>query len=260
MLFTPLRRALIAGAGVVAVGGATGVTVHSVTAGSPNATLTAATSTPGASPNGGAGGGNVCKPGRGLGAAREVLSIAASVIGQTQQQILDQLRAGKTLNQVAGDKAATVEQQAIDKLKAGLDKRVAAGKLSAADEKTRLDSAKTALDTAMGADLSGKIPAAGAAACAPRGLLGTLIKVTADKTGMSVQQVMDALKSGKSIDQIAGAKAAEIKAAVLQQEQQSQSAALDNLMGRAGLQGPLGKGRGHGKLGGPAGASPTPSA
>jgi len=264
MLFTPLRKALIAGAGVFAVGVGAGVGVHSATVG---ATLTASTATP--SPSAGAG--NECKPGKAfeLGAARQVLSIAASVTGQTEQQLLDQLRAGRTLDQIAGNKAATIEQQAIDKLKAELDKRVSAGKLSSTQEQSMLDKAKTALDKAMSSDLSGKLPPAGAgAACAPGGLLGTLIKVTADKTGLTVQQVMDQLKAGKSIDQIAGSKAADIKATVLQMEQQREASALDNLMGRTGLQAPgnggagplgFGFGRGHGR--GPGGAAPnaTPS-
>jgi len=265
MLFTPLRKALIGGAAIFAVGVAAGVGVHSVTASSPS--LTASTSTPSPSP----GASNVCKPaghGPALGAARQVLAIAASVLGQTQEQILDQLRSGKTLDQVAGSKASTIEQQALDKLKAALDKRVAAGKLSSTQESTMLDKAKTALEKAMSTDLSGKIPpAAGSgsnAGCTPRGLLGTLIQVTAQQTGMTVQQVTDALKSGKSIDQIAGDKAAAIKAAVLQQIQQRDASALDNLMGRTGLgAGPGHGGRGFGGLFGGAKrpqASATPSA
>ena len=265
MLFTPLRKALIAGAGVVAVGSATGVAVYSAAA-HPNATLTASTATPSPSP----GSSNTCRPaghGPALGAARQVLDIAATVLGQSQQQILDQLRSGKTLDQIAGGKAATIEQQAIDKLKTALDKRVAAGKLSSTQETTMLNDAKSALDKAMSSDLSSKIPPAGAGAgCVPdKGLLGTLIKVTAQQTGMTEQQVMDALKSGKSIDQIAGDKAAAIKAAVLQQMQQQQASALDNLMGRSGLPGGPGMGRGHGHgfgglFGGPRGGQPNPSA
>lgn len=259
MLFTPLRKALIAGAGVVAVGSAAGVAVHSAAAGP--ATLTASTSTPSPSPDAS----NTCRAaGRGpaLGAAKQVLSIAAAVLGQTQQQILDQLRTGKTLDQVAGDKASTIEQQALARLKTALDKRAGDGKLSSTQEQAMLDKAKTALEKAMSTDLSSKIPAAGAGAdCAPRGgLLGTLVKVTAQQTGMTVQQVMDALKSGKSIDQIAGDKAAAIKAAVLQEIQQRDASALDNLMGKAGLNG--GGMRGGHRFGG-AGkpqATATPSA
>jgi hypothetical protein len=85
--------------------------------------------------------------------------------------------------------------------------------------------------------------------------------VTAQQTGQTVQQVMSELRSGKSIDDIAGSKAAAIKAAVLQQLQAKESSALDKLMGRNGLGG--GPGLGHGPRGGgkngPA-STPTPSA
>ncbi|HXA29178.1 MAG TPA: hypothetical protein VN193_10585 [Candidatus Angelobacter sp.] len=168
MLFTPLRKALIAGAGIFVVGGVVaGVGVHAATTG--GATLTASTSTPSPSASPGAGS-KVCRPnqGAGFGPARQVLSIAVSVTGQTRQQILDQLRAGKTLDQIAGSKAPAIESQALAKLKTALDKRVSAGKLDAAKEQTMLDRAKTALEKAMSSDLSGKLRAPGAG-CAPRG-------------------------------------------------------------------------------------------
>jgi hypothetical protein len=258
MLFTPLRKAVIAGAGLVALGAGTGVGVHSAmtatlaSASSPSTNTAATSPSTATTPDP-----KACRPERGgkLGAAGQVLSIAATVTGQTQQQILDQLKAGKTLNQIAGSNAASIEQQAIDKLKAALDKKVAAGKLDATREQTMLDKARTALDKAMSSDLSSKIPAAGAA-CAPRGLLGTLVKVTADKTGLTGTQVLDQLKTGKSIDQIAGSKAADVRATVLQMEQQKLSSELDNLMGRSGLPGPK---AGHGHGGAKPNASPSPS-
>ena len=263
MLFTPLRKALIAGAGIFAVGVGAGVTIHSATAGAATLTGTTVTPSPAASPKSST---ECHPPGKGLGPAEQVLGIAAGVLGQTQQQVLDQLRAGKTLDQIAGSKASTIEQMALDKLKAALDKAVSNGKLSSTQESTMLDRAKTTLEKAMSSDLSGKVPAAGAE-CTPPGLLGMLVKVTAEKTGMTVQQVMDALKAGKSIDQIAGSKAGDVRAAVLQMEQQKLGAELDNLMGRSGLTAPGGghKGgplfgggmRGHGPKGSP---PPSPSA
>jgi hypothetical protein len=256
MLFTPLRKAVIAGAGVLAVGAAAGVSVHSAT----SATLTASTSpsasTPTTSPRADVPDGRECHRGPALGAGKQVLSIAASVTKQTEQQILDQLRAGKTLNEIAGSNAATVEQQALDQLKANLDKKVAAGKLDATREKTMLDKARAALDKAMAANLSSKIPAAGTV-CLPGGLFGTVVKVTAQKTGLTEQQVLDQLKAGKSIDDIAGGKAADIKATVLQMEQQKAASQLDTIMGHAGLPTPhQGGGKTHG---GGAAPSPAPS-
>ncbi|HXA29139.1 MAG TPA: hypothetical protein VN193_10390 [Candidatus Angelobacter sp.] len=259
-MFTPLRKAVIAGAGLVALGAGTGVGVHSAmtatltSANTPNVSTAATSPNPATTPDP-----TDCRHGHGEkgAAAEQLISITASVTGQTPQQILDQLKAGKTLNQIAGSNAATVEQQAIAKLKTALDQRVAAGKLDAAREQTMLDKAKTALDKTMSSDLSGKLPPAGAAACAPRGLLGTLVKVTADKTGLTVQQVLDQLKAGKSIDQIAGSKAADVKATVLQMEQQKLSSELDKLMGRSGLPDPK---LGHGPGGAKPNTSPSPAA
>src|SRR5258708_694544 len=255
MLFSPLRKAVIAGAGVLALAAAAGVTVHATTGGGTPATLTASTATP--APKADKPDGNACRPAGELGAARQVLGITASVTGQTEQQILDQLRAGKSLNDIAGSNAATVEQQSLAKRKPALDKRVAAGKLDATREQTMLDKAKTALDKAMAANLSSRIPAAGATCDAkPHGLLQTLIKVTADKTGLTQDQVLQDLKNGQSIDQIAGSKAADIKATVLQMEQDKASKALDNLMQRNGLPTP----KAHTHKGGGLTPSPSPAA
>lgn len=255
MIFTPLRKAAIAGAGMLAIGTAGGVAVHAATSASPSSAPTAAT----ASPSPGTGNGRQCAPAPLLGAARQVLSIAASVTGQSQQQILDQLREGRTLDQIAGAKAQTIEQQALAKLKTRLDKAVSDGKLSSSRETSMLDKAKSALEKAMSSDLSKDIPASGSMpkACGRNlgrnGLLATLVKVTAQKTGLTQQQVLQDLRNGQSIDQIAGSKAADIKATVLQMEEQRLSGMLDKLMSHSGGFGGPGNGnhgRGMGRFGG----------
>jgi hypothetical protein len=249
MIFSPLRKAVIAGAGVLAIGAAGGVAVHAATSSSPSTSPTAATPSP--SPEAG---NKTCAPKPLLGAARQVLSIAVKDTGLTQQQILDQLRAGKTLDQIAGDKAQQVEQDALAALKTRLDKAVSSGKLTQDRENTMLDKAKSALEKAMSTDLSKRIPANGAPrACGARAgakLLQTLVKVTAQQTGLSEQQVRQDLQKGQSIDQIAGSKAAAIKAAVLQQVEQNLSSRLDRIMSHTG----------GGHRGGADTATPAPSA
>ena len=232
MIFSPLRKAVIAGAGVLAIGAAGGVAVHAATsAGSSSATLDA--TSPSRSPKSS----TDCVPKPALGIARQVLGIAAKDTGLTEQQILDQLRGGKTFDQIAGSKAQTVENDLLAQLKSRLDKAVSAGKLTQDRENTMLDKAKSAIEKAMSSDLSSRIPAAGTTpkACGRgNGLLQTLIKVTAEKTGLTQQQVMQDLRNGESIDQIAGSKAAEIKAAVLQQMEQDLSSRLDQVMSHSG--------------------------
>jgi ribosomal protein S4 len=255
MLISPLRRTLIVGASMLAVGAAGGVAVRAAT--SPSTTPTASSS-PSATPR--AGNGTQCAPRPIAGAARRVLQIAASVTGLTQQQILDQLRQGRTLDQIAGSKAATIEQQALDKLRTRLDAMVKSGKLTADAETRLLDRAKQELEKVMSENLSSRIPANGRppASCGLRGVLRLLVKVTAEKTGLSEQQVLQDLRNGESINQIAGSKAADIKASVLQMEQQRLSTLLDRLMAQTGL-GNAARGRGamrgmHGRGAGGAGA------
>jgi len=269
MIFTPLRKAVIAGAGVLAIGAAGGVAVHAATSGSPgSASLTASTSSPSPSPHGG----RNCVPAPALGIAKQVLAIAAKDTGLTQQQILDQLRAGKTFDQIAGSKAQAVENDLLAALKTRLDKAVSSGKLTQDRETSMLEKAKTAIEKAMSSDLSKRLPADGAPQACGRGvrkgLLQTLISVTAQQTGLSKQQIMQDLQNGQSIDQIAGSKAAAIKAAVLQQMEQNLSSQLDQIMSHSGGM-DMGMGRmgglfggfrgGHGLRGGAAAPSPSPS-
>jgi uncharacterized protein (DUF433 family) len=259
MIFSPVRKAVIAGASVLAVGAAGGVAVHAATSGgSTNASLTATSPSPSASPNA-----KTCVPGPALGVAHQVLAIAVKDTGLTQQQILDQLRAGKTFDQIAGSKAQTVENDVLAALKTHLDQAVSSGRMTSDRETAMLAKAKTAIEKAMSSNLSSRIPANGQLESCGKGgrhgdgmggkVLRTLISVTAQQTGLTEQQVMQDLRNGESIDQIAGSKAAAIKAAVLQQLQQDLSKQLDEIMSHSG-----GFGMGHG---GHHGAAPdaTPS-
>jgi hypothetical protein len=241
MMFTAARRAVIGGAAMLAIGAAGGVAVH----GAISPSLTAATPSPSAGTGTGASprlGQRECRPTGGLrGAAEQVLGIAVSVTGQSREQILDQLRQGRTLDQIAGSKASTIEEQALAKLKARLDQMVSSGRLTSDRESAMLARAKTALEKAMSSDLSRFLQGSqgngmGARGCrSGNGLLGLVVKVTAEKTGLSQEQVLQDLRNGESIDQIAGSKAADIKATVLQMEQQRLSTELDRLMSRQGL-------------------------
>ena len=266
MIFSPLRKTFIAGAGVLALATAGGVAVHAATSGAPTgATLTSTTPSPSPSPSTHTKN-STCLPGGVLGAAKQVLSIAAKDTGLTEQQILDQLRQGRTLDQIAGSKASTVESDVLAALKTRLDQAVSKGKLTSARETAMLAKAKTALDKAMSSNLSKYIPANGAPPTCGRhgkgdrmgkGLLQTLIKVTAEKTGLTAQQVMQDLRNGESIDQIAGSKAADIKATVLQELEKDLSSQLDMIMSHSG--GFAGRGDKGGKHGF-GGAMPKPGA
>lgn len=259
MILSPFRTAVIAGASCLAVGAAGGVAVHAATSGgSTNASLTATSPSPSASPNA-----KTCVPGHELGVAHQVLAIAVKDTGLTQQQILDQLRAGTTFDQIAGSKAQTVENDVLAALKTHFDQAVSSGRMTSDRETAALAKAKTAIEKAMSSNLSSRIPANGELPACGKGegrhhhgdggkLLETLISVTAQQTGLTEQQVMQDLRNGQSIDQIAGSKAAAIKAAVLQQLQKDLSSELDEIMAHSG-------GFGHDKHHGAA-PNATPSA
>ena len=266
MMFTPLRKAVIAGGSVLALGAAGGVAVHAaVSGGSTNAALTATTASPTPSPSGSAKDhSKTCAPAGAMGMVHQVLSIAEKDTGLTEQQILDQLRAGKTFDEIAGSKAQTVENDLLAALKTRLDKAVSNGKLTSDRETTMLDKAKTAIEKAMSSNLSSRIPASGNLQPCAGGRHGdafggkvfkTLISVTAQQTGLTEEQVRQDLRNGQSIDQIAGHEAAAIKAAVLAQLQKDFSSELDKIMSHNG--GWMG---GHGFHGAAGTASPSPGA
>jgi len=170
-----------------------------------------------------------CKP-AGLGVALEALEVVSRDTGLNRDQILEQLRQGKSIDQVAGAKASQVEQDLLAALSQRLDKAVSKGRITADQKAAMLAREKSRLDSLLSQNLADRIPSAGHLAGCGHGLLGDLIRVTAQQTGLSVDQVYAQLKAGKTIDQIAGGKAAAIKAQVLQDQEAQLSQMLDRLM------------------------------
>ncbi len=77
------------------------------------------------------------------------LGAAASYLGLTDAQLLDQLRNGKSLAQVAKDKGKTtagLEQAMTAQFKARLDKAVSAGRITQSQEQTILQRFQSRLD------------------------------------------------------------------------------------------------------------------
>jgi len=91
---------------------------------------------------------------RGRGLVRPLIHDTAKRTNQTRDHIVDQLKAGKTLKEIAGSQAGAVKQDVLDRAKQHLDKAVAAGKLTQADEQKRLDALSTRIDTVMAKNLS----------------------------------------------------------------------------------------------------------
>ncbi len=75
-----------------------------------------------------------------------LLSIAAEVLDKTQTELAQELRDGKTLAEIAGDKLDDIINQAVEARKADLDQAVADGKLSQAQADAMLALMKANLE------------------------------------------------------------------------------------------------------------------
>src|SRR5256885_1620767 len=109
----------------------------------------------------GAGGQFFFRAGRG-GAIEDGLGAAAKYLGLTDQQLLDKLRSGKSLADVAGDQNKSVDglKTAIkDSVKSDLDNAVKAGKLTQTDENNVLNKLTGHLDDLV--NNKGFVPPAG---------------------------------------------------------------------------------------------------
>ncbi len=105
------------------------------------ASLTAASATPGAKA--------AHRGPHGAPALRALIGLVAKDTNQTKTQVLAQLKAGKSLDQIAGSKAAAIRQEALSRIQARLDKAVKAGKLTQDQANTRLADWKTRLAKVM---------------------------------------------------------------------------------------------------------------
>ncbi len=92
-------------------------------------------------------------PAFGGAAAFGMLGKVTKELGLTPQQIFADIRAGKTLDQIAGAKAATLQAQAVAAIKSELDKAVTRGALTSAQETSLLQDAQNAISVLMSAKL-----------------------------------------------------------------------------------------------------------
>ena len=129
MIRPSLTRLALAGAGIAAAAGI-GVTAFASSGPAPvAATLTAAapTATPSPSASHGATAGSPTKHAHHLlaGLRHRLVVATAAATGQTPKQVRAELRSGKSLDQIAGSKAASVKAAVTADVKALLDKAVA---------------------------------------------------------------------------------------------------------------------------------------
>ena len=150
------------------------------------------------------------------------LKSAAAFIGITVEQLRTELRAGKSMAQVATTKGKTeadLEAAIVADAQKHLASAVADGKLTSEKAAQALERLKANVDQIV--NRTGP-PAKGGPGKGRKGGKATLAraaaKITAEYTGQSVEQVRDQLKAGKSLAEIAeaaGKTTAGLKQAIL---------------------------------------------
>jgi DNA-binding CsgD family transcriptional regulator len=140
------------------------------------------------------------KPGDPFGVVAEYLGLSAA-------ELKNELGSGKSLAEIAtahGKSVDGLKQAVLDAAKTDLDREVADGDLTAEQEQTILSQLRNGLDDFVnGKDgLRIKIEARGAG---PDLALGGPFETAADYLGLSVDQLTEELRAGKSLAEIASA-------------------------------------------------------
>jgi hypothetical protein len=131
----------------------------------------------------------------------------AEYVGLSAAELKNELGGGKSLAEIAtahGKSVDGLKQAVLDAAKKDLDREVADGDLTAEQEQTILSQLRNGLDDFVnGKDgLRIKIEAKGAG---PDLALGGPFETAADYLGLSVDQLTDELRAGKSLAEIASA-------------------------------------------------------
>lgn len=150
-----IRRTVLAGTVMaIATAGAGGAYMHLAASPTPSAGASSAPKTP-----------EAMTPGakthhhhhHGGGALRALVRDTAKQTNQTPEQVLAELKAGKTFDQIAGTKAATVKQDVLAQAKTRLDGAVSRGRIDGTKEAAMLAKLSTQLDALMNKNLAARL-------------------------------------------------------------------------------------------------------
>jgi uncharacterized protein (DUF433 family) len=143
---------------------------------------------------------------RGGGLAAALIRSTSDLTGLTGEQVLNELRAGKSLAQIAaanGSSGDAVVQAVVAKVKERLDRQVAAGRLTQAQADQRLATVTTQAteivnDTTLGQKIDTRIGNRQERA----GIMAALVQAARDATGLSASDIVTRLRNGESLEQI----------------------------------------------------------
>jgi uncharacterized coiled-coil protein SlyX len=134
-------------------------------------------------------------------ALRGLFEAAAGYLGLTPGQLLGQLRSGQSLAAVAGAQGKPVDglkQAILAAAKARLDRRVTTNRITTTQEQTLLDRLQTRLDTLVNRTFAPR-------PLAVRHPRVALFRVAAGYLGLTPRQLLDQLRSGKSLADVIAA-------------------------------------------------------
>jgi hypothetical protein len=171
------------------------------------------------------------------------LQDAAAYLGLSQEQLREELDGGKSLAEIANTRGKSVDglkQAMLDAAKADLDQAVADGDLSADEAQAIMSKLRSGIDDLVnGKDgFSIRVEVKGAG---PGAVLGGPFETAADYLGVSVDQVTQELRAGKSLAEIAeahGKSVAGLKQALIAAAKADLEKAVDELVAQKGLPGP----------------------
>ncbi len=142
---------------------------------------------------------------RGGGLAAALIRSTSDLTGLTGEQVLNELRAGKSLAQIAaanGSSGDAVVQAVVAQVKERLDRLVAAGRLTQAQADQRLATVTTQAtemvnDTTLGQKIDTRIGNR-----QERAVMAALVQAASDATGLSASDIVTRLRNGESLEQI----------------------------------------------------------
>lgn len=142
---------------------------------------------------------------RGGGLAAALIRSTSDLTGLTGEQVLNELRAGKSLAQIAaanGSSGDAVVQAVVAKVKERLDRQVAAGRLTQAQADQRLatvtpQATEIVNDTTLGQKIDTRIGNR-----QERAVMAALVQAARDATGLSASDIVTRLRNGESLEQI----------------------------------------------------------
>lgn len=142
---------------------------------------------------------------RGGGLAAALIRATSELTGLTGEQVLTELRAGKSLAQIAaanGSSGDAVVQAVVAKIKERLDRLVAEGRLTQQQADERLASITTRAtemvnDTTLGQKIDTRLGNR-----QERAVMAALVQAASEATGLSASDIVTRLRNGESLEQI----------------------------------------------------------